>query len=495
MAESDKDRDLRSVQQARQLADSCRAAQRQFASATAERVDTICEAMADAAYCEAAHLGRMAYEETGYGDADDKTVKNQFAARNVWESIRNHKTVGVVRRDPSRKIIEIAEPVGVVAALTPSTNPTSTAIYKILISVKARNGIVVSTHPSALRCTAEAVRIMARAAERAGAPEGLVACLEEAHLSGTQELIRHHAVSVILATGGSPMVRAAHSVGKPAYGVGPGNVPVWVDRSADIEQAARYIVRSKAFDCSLICASEQTVVAERSIADTLRGYMEGEGAYWVSDEAAAGMRALLFNADGSMNTKYVGKPAPALAAALGIQVPQGTRVLVAPITRIGPEEPLSREKLTTALGFVTVDGEERGRDACQSILKFGGDGHSAVIHSQDEAQVERMASQLPAFRVIVNSMSTLGSVGLTCGFDPAMTLATGGIGGSISADNITVQHLMNLKRVGWERVPWSGAERGREVYPGRRTQDDVEAIVAQVLARLGSGAHSSRSAA
>jgi len=483
MPDTDKDKDLRSIHQARRLAERCRVAQREFATATAEQVNAVCEAMADAAYRDSARLGKLAYEETGYGDPDDKTVKNQFSSRNVWESIKEKQTVGIVSRDHARKMIELAEPMGVVAALTPSTNPTSTAIYKILIAVKGRNGIVVSTHPSALRCTSEAVRTMANAAERAGAPSGLVACLEEAHISGTQELIRHHAVSVILATGGSAMVRAAHSVGKPAYGVGPGNVPVWVDRTADIDQAARYIIRSKAFDCSLICASEQTVVADRPIADALRKHMEAEGAFWIDEGVADKLRRLLFNADYSLNTKYVGRPAVALAAAVDTVVPATTRVLVAPISRIGPEEPLSREKLTTVLGFMTADDANRGCDMCVSILKFGGDGHSAVIHSQKIAQVESMAARLPAFRIIVNSMATLGSVGLTCGFVPAMTLATGGIGGSISGDNISVDHLLNYKRVGWELEPWIGADR-RGGHPSWQAPHEVDAIVAAVLARL-----------
>jgi acetaldehyde dehydrogenase (acetylating) len=469
------------MQQARRLAEQCRTAQRQFGSATNEEVNAICDAMAEAAYRESERLGKLAYEETGYGDADDKTVKNQFASRNVWESIRETITAGIVARDPERKLIEIAEPIGVVAALTPSTNPTSTAIYKILIAVKGRNGIVISGHPSAVRCTSEAVRVMAAAAERAGAPRGLIACLDEAHIAGTQELIRHYAVNIILATGGGPMVRAAHSVGKPAYGVGPGNVPVWVDRSADVRKAAKYIVRSKAFDCSLICASEQTVIADRPIADELRRCMEAEGALWLNDQAAGALGKLLFNQDYTLNTKYVGKRATLLASAVGLSVPPTTRVLVAPLTKIGPEEPMSREKLTTILGFMVADDANAGLRLCQAVLTFGGDGHSAVIHSQNDAQVEQMAARLPAFRIIVNSMSTLGSVGFTTGFDPAMTLATGGIGGSITGDNITIDHLIHYKRVGWEREPWSALDRPA---PDGRDAHDIDAIVAQVLARL-----------
>lgn len=488
MSQTQYDKDLRSIQQARRLADRCRIAQREFATATAATVDAICEAMAEAAYRDSSRLAQLAHEETGYGNPDDKVVKNQFAARGVWESIRDIPTVGVVARDTDKKMFTIAEPIGVVAALTPSTNPTSTAIYKTLIAVKGRNGIIFSPHPSAARCTSETIRTMVAAAERAGAPAGLIACLDEVAFAGTQEMMRHHAVNVILATGGGPMVRAAHSVGKPAYGVGPGNVPVWVDRSANLRKAARDIVMSKSFDCSLICATEQTVVADEAIAQQLRGYMEAEGAFWVSDDYAARLSDLLFNPDGSINTRFVGKPARALAAAVDLSVPEVTRVLVSPLSGVGPDHPLSREKLTTVLGFISAPNAIQGLEYCVSILKFGGDGHSAVVHSQNAEQVEAMAARLPAFRIVVNSMSTLGSVGRTCGFAPSFTLGTGGIGGAISGDNITVGHLINLKRVGWELSSWlPQIDAGGRSKNDAKLEPDVEMIVREVLAKLNGG--------
>lgn len=486
MSQTQYDKDLRSIQEARSLADKCRVAQRQFAMATQFQVNAICEAMAEAAFNDSARLGQLAYEETGYGNPEDKLVKNQHASKAVWNSIKDIPTVGVIARDPERKMLTLAEPMGVVAALTPSTNPTSTAIFKTLIAVKGRNGIVFSPHPSAARCTAEAVRTMIVAAERAGAPAGLIACLDEAAFAGTEELMRHHAVNVILATGGGPMVRAAHSVGKPAYGVGPGNVPAWVDRTADVPKAARDLVMSKSFDCSLICATEQTVVADESIAAHLRRCMEAEGALWINTEQAASIAAILFRPDGSMNPRYVGKTAQALAAAINLPIPKDVRVLVAPLSGIGADHVLSREKLTSVLGFITAKNADQGTDYCLSILKFGGDGHTAVIHSQDESQVEAMASRLPAFRIVVNSMSTLGSVGRTCAFTPSFTLGTGGIGGAISGDNITVSHLINIKRVGWEIEPWLPQE-AREVRADAVTPEpdiDIDMIVKQVLAKL-----------
>jgi len=450
MTTNEFDKDLRSIQQARRLVDRCRHAQREFATFEASKVDSICEALAEVAYKESERLGLMAHEETKYGNPSDKTLKNQHASRGVWESIRNLKTVGIISRDEDRKVVTIAEPMGVVAALTPSTNPTSTAIFKSLIAVKARNGIVISPHPSAAKSTAEAVRLISLAAEKAGAPQGLISCIEEPTLAGTDELLKHYAVNVILATGGGPMVRAAHSVGKPAYGVGPGNVPVWVDKTANIEKAAKDLVASKSFDCSLICATEQTIVADKEVANALKAQMEKFGAYWMDERESELIAQVLFNFDGSMNAGNVGKSAKYLANLVGFEIPDHVKVLVTSLKGIGKNYPLSHEKLTSVMGFMVAENEQEGLSLCNSILKYGGDGHTAVIHSNDNDHVERMGLALPAFRIVVNSMSTLGSVGYTSGLMPSFTLGTGGMGGAISGDNITVNHLVNYKRIGWE---------------------------------------------
>jgi acetaldehyde dehydrogenase (acetylating) len=481
---SDLDKDLKAIQQARRLAERCREAQREFAKASSATVDAVCEAISQAAFKAARRLAEMAHEETGYGNPEHKVLKNEFAARNVWESIRSVPTVGIIERDEAKKMLVMAEPMGVVAALTPSTNPTSTAIFKSLVALKGRNGIVLSPHPSAAKCTAETVDIIARAAEAAGAPAGLVSCLDGSSYAGTQELLRHYAVNVILATGGGPMVRAAHSTGKPAYGVGPGNVPAWVDRSADIAKAARDLVNSKSFDCSLICATEQAVIADEPIAAELRSRMEDQGAYWVPETYHKKLAAVLFHPDGGINPRSVGQTAAALANVVGMEIPTGTRVLVAPLGGIGKDYPLSREKLTSVLGFATARDAQAGLELCVQILRFGGDGHSAVIHSRDVAQTEYMAAQLPAFRVIVNSMSTLGSIGYTCRFTPSLTLGTGGMGGAIVGDNITVTHLINRKRVAWEvESPPASVKRAEAAATGR--EPSIDEIVAQVLARLG----------
>ncbi len=447
------DLDLRSIQEARRLAVQCREAQRAFAFAGQEEVDRICAAMAEAAYRESARLGQLAHEETGYGVARHKQVKNEFASKTVWESIKDIKTTGVINRDDRRKVVEIAWPVGVIAALTPSTNPTSTAIYKVLIAVKARNGIVVAPHPSARSSTYEAVRIMAEAGEAAGMPKGLVSCMQNITLEGTQELMRHYAVSLILATGGSGMVRAAHSVGKPAIGVGPGNVPVYVDRSADVVKAASDIVNSKAFDCSVICSTEQCVVADKPIADQLREEMKKNGAYWLPAEDIPPIEKLLFTSPGVMNPKAVGKTPQQLAKMAGIQVPGWARVLVVDLKGVGREHPLSGEKLTTVLGFMVEDGWRAGCERCIQLLKYGGDGHSLVIHARDEEVIMAFGIEKPAFRIVVNSWGTMGAIGATTGVVPAMTLAPGGIGGAVISDNITTTHLMNVKRLAYEINP------------------------------------------
>lgn len=450
---ADYDKDLRSIQQARQMVEAAHRAQQDWATATQEQVDRVCEAMAQAAFGASERLGRMAAEETGYGVPEHKKLKNEFGSMHVWRSIRDVRTVGVVHHDAANKVYEIAWPMGVVAALTPSTNPTSTTMNKILISVKARNGVVVAPHPTAAKCCVETARLMSEAATKAGAPEGLVQCMAEIMLPGTQELMRHKYTSVILATGGSDMVRAAHSVGKPAYGVGPGNVPAYVDRSANLERAARYIVASKAFDHSVICATEQAVIADRPIAARLLELMRAEGAHVVSDDEADLLRNTLFFENGTINPQSVGKSPQYLAAIAGFRVPDSARILVVKLQSVGRDEPLSREKLTTVLGWYEVDGWEAGCDISLSMIHFGGRGHSQIIHAEDMDVIMRFGLEKPVFRIGVNTMGTLGMIGLTTRIAPSMTLGSGGVGGSVTGDNITVRHLFNVKRMAFEVSP------------------------------------------
>jgi acetaldehyde dehydrogenase (acetylating) len=447
------DKDLRSIQQARRMMQDARAAQQALGGVTQARVDQVCAAMAEAAYGASQRLGRMAAEETGYGVPDHKTIKNQFASRVVWERIKDTRTVGIIHYDKNREIYEIAWPMGVIAALTPSTNPTSTVINKILMALKARNAIVIAPHPAATNCCVETARLMNRAAVAAGAPEGLIHCMSEITLPGTNELMSHKYTALILATGGSGMVRAAHSQGKPAYGVGPGNVPVYVDRSADLEKAARYIVGSKAFDYSLICATEQSVVADRPIANRLRQLMQAEGAHWISPSEAEALRGLLFKPDGTIDASTVGKSPQYLAALAGFEIPESTRILVADLAEVGPQEPLSREKLTPVLGFYTAEGWEKGCDRCLDLIHFGGRGHSLIIHATDQDVIMAFGLEKPVFRIGVNTMGTLGMIGFTTGVSPSLTLGSGGVGGSITGDNINVHHLYNVKRMAFDIQP------------------------------------------
>jgi len=474
---SDYDKDLRSIQEARDLSTQAFAAWKQWSSATQEQVDRVCAAMAKVALDASERLGMMAHNETGYGVPEHKRLKNIFASKNVWESIKDLKTVGVIRHDVERKLYEIAWPVGVIAGLTPSTNPTSTVMYKILVAVKARNAIVIAPHPAAAKCCYETARIMAQAAVENGAPPGLISCMQNISLEGTQELMHHKYVALILATGGTPMVRAAHSTGKPAIGVGPGNVPVYVDRSADLEKAARYIVASKAFDCSTICASEQSVVADKPIATKLKSLMEREGAYFTDPHQTDALRKLLFHPDGSMNTSVVGKPAEYVAGMAGFGIPQGTRILVTQLNQTGKQEPLSREKLTTVLGWYEEEGWEAGCERCIELIQFGGRGHSLIIHATDEHVIMAFGLEKPVFRIAVNTMGTLGAIGLTTGVMPSMTLGAGGVGGSITGDNVTTANLMNTKRLAYELIPPPAeALRPGQPKPGPSPQEIEKAV-------------------
>ena len=478
------DKDLVSIQEARSLVTNAHSAQLVWAKATQQEVDRVCAAMAEAAFQASERLGRMASEETGYGWPEHKKIKNEFASRYLWQSIQDIKTVGVIRRDVERRVVEIAWPMGVIAALVPSTNPTSTVFTKVLSAVKARDGIVIAPHPTAAKCTLEAARLMAQAAVQADAPQGLIGCFENISLQGTQELMQHKFVSLILATGGTPMVKAAHSVGKPAYGVGPGNVPVYVDRSADLQKAARYIVASKAFDCSTICASEQSVVADKPIAAELARLFVEQGAYFTDEKQTDLLRKLLFNPDGSMNAITVGKPPQFLAALAGFEIPRDARIIVVRLSSTGRDEPLSREKLTTVLGWYEEDGWEAGCERSIELIHFGGRGHTLIIHATDENIIMHFGLEKPVFRILVNTMGSLGAVGFTTGLMPSMTLGAGGEGGSITGDNITVHHLYNVKRLAYElNLPPAAAIQTPGSVSGPSARE-VESIVRQVIGSI-----------
>ncbi len=454
---SDGDRDLRSIQQARALAGAAREAARILAGFTQEQLDSILDAMQAAALPRAQEWADSAVAETGFGNAHDKRLKNLFSTVDLYRHIRPMRTVGVLREEGADKVVEIASPVGVVAAIIPSTNPTSTAIYKVFISLKAGNAVVLSPHPYAQRCVHQVAQVLAEAAGAAGAPEGAVACMTDPALEGTTELMRHPAVGVILATGGTGLVRAAYSSGKPAYGVGPGNVPAFVDRSADVAKAARDIIAGKTFDNGVLCSSENAVIADAPISAQLVSEMTSCGAHFLDDAAAARLSAFAVRPDGSINTRIVGKTALEIAAMAGIDVPGPTRCLVARLTGVGRDHPLSREKLSPILAYYEEDGWEACCHRVLEVLQYGGMGHTMSIHSQDRDLIMKFARTKPVFRICVNTLASVGAVGLTTGLEPSMTLGCGALGGNITSDNIMPRHLINVKRLAFETRPFEQA--------------------------------------
>ena len=451
------DRDLASMAEARTLARRATHAQMALAELSQERIDAIVDAMAAAVAPHSESLAKLAVEETGYGVVADKVQKNQFSADRVYRFIRPMKTVGVIRRLEDKKIIEIAEPFGVVAAIVPTTNPTSTAIYKILIAVKARCAIVISPHPSAVRCITRVAEIMNEAARAAGAPEGSINWMTTVTLEGTQELMKSRDVAVILATGGMGLVRAAYSSGKPAYGVGPGNAPCYVESSADIRKAASDIIIGKTFDNGLLCSSPNSVVVDAGVAEELKREFLQQGAYFLSQAESDALASILITSQRLPNPALVGKPATYIAEKAGIKAPSSTRVLVAPLAGVGRDYPLSIEKLCPVLSWYVVSDWRAGCERCKEILRYGGMGHTMSVHSRNDQIILEFGLKKPAYRIVVNTPTTHGSVGMTTGLDPAMTLGCGGWGGNITSDNISPKHLLNIKRVAYETEPAQGS--------------------------------------
>ncbi len=446
---TDFDRDLQSIQQARNIVKAARNAQDALMNLTQEQVDRIIDAMRAAGEANMCRLAEMAVSETGMGIYEDKCMKNYAASRYVYDYIKDMKTVGIINHDREKQIIEIAEPMGVLVGIVPTTNPTSTTIYKSIIALKARNAIVFSPHPSAVRCTYEAAKIMNDAAVSAGAPDGVVGCLSMVSMEAANELMRNPDTKCILATGGEGLVRAAYSCGKPALGVGPGNPPVFVERSADIANAAAAIITGKTFDNGTICASEQSVVAEDCIADELIAQLKQNGAYFMNENEVEKVSKVVITPNMGMNAKTVGKDAQFIAKTAGITVPEGTKCLVAPLCGVGPQWPLSYEKLTTVLGFYRVANWQEGCDMCMKLVNNGGVGHSLAIHSNNEEVILAFAMRKPVMRIIVNTPSSFGGTGISTGLAPSFTLGPGTWGGSSVSDNVTPMHLINIKRVVW----------------------------------------------
>ena len=443
------DQDLLSIQEVRSKVEQAYAAWQKYQSYSQEQIDAIVDHAAAAARAHSRRLAELAVEETSYGNARDKHIKNLLACDILPRRMRGMKTVGVLRELPEEKIVEIAVPVGVVAAILPTTNPTSTAIYKTLISLKAGNAVVVSPHPRAHQCTCETVGVLAQAAAEAGAPEGIVQCVDTATMEGTQALMRHERTGVILATGGSGIVKAAYSSGKPAFGVGPGNVPVLIDPSADVEDAVAKVVAGKSFDYGTVCSSEQAIVAEESLRERILRALQTHKAFLANDAQRDALGKLLIMPNWTVNPKCVGQAPARIAKMAGFDVPAGTSIICVEIGGIGKQHPLSAEKLSPVLSLHFVKDFAAAIDACYGLLKFGGLGHTTVIYAKDEARIRQFGLRMPAMRVLVNTPAPQGSTGITTNVFPAMTLGCGAAAGNATSDNIGPMNLINIKRLAY----------------------------------------------
>jgi len=443
------DQDLESVQEARHLVQTAHDAWLKFEDFTEDQVERILSEISRVGIANAESLARLAVDETGYGTVEHKTLKNLFCADDVYRAIRPMKTVGIVNEDKEKKVFEVATSIGVIAAIIPSTNPTSTAIYKALIALKGRNTIIFSPHPSAVRSIGETSRIIAEAAERAGAPKNVISCMRLPTMEGTQELMKHSLTSLILATGGTGLVKAAYSAGKPAFGVGPGNVPSYIEKTADVSKAVRDILTGKCFDNGTLCSSEQAMICDESIKETVLDELKKQGAYVCTAQEKIQLERTIQTPRRTLNTKIVGKAAVKIAEMAGFTVPSNTRALVAYAEGVGPDYPISMEKLSPTLAFYVVKDWREGCAKCIEILNFGGLGHTLSVHTKDEEVVRQFALRKPAFRICVNTPAALGAVGYTTNLFPSMTLGCGAAGGNITSDNISPLHLINLKRVAY----------------------------------------------
>lgn len=441
------DLDLRSIQEARDLARKGAAAAKQMAGYTSEQIDRILKSMVEAAREHAACLGKMAVEETGFGKALDKAYKNHAASVLLYEDIKDMKTVGIISEDPEKKILEVAAPAGLIMGIVPSTNPTSTVIYKSMIAIKAGNAIVFSPHPSAAKCTLKAAEVMREAAIKAGAPEGVIGCVSMPTMAATNELMHCKEVALIIATGGPGMVKAAYSAGKPAIGVGAGNSPAYIERSADVKAAVEAIMASKTFDNGTICASEQSIICETCNRQQVVDELKRQGAYFMTREETEKVCRLLFKNGHAMNAKFVGRTPDVIAQAAGISIPMGTRVLIGEQDGVGEGYPLSYEKLTTVLAFYTV---EDWKQACELSIQLlqNGIGHTMSLHTQNEDIVRKFAVK-PASRILVNTGGSMGGTGISTGLNVAFTLGCGTCGGSSVSENVSPLNLINVKKVAY----------------------------------------------
>ena len=437
------------------LVEKAKIASKEYMKLNQEQVDKIVKAMSMAGLEHHMELAKLAVEETGRGIYEDKITKNMFATEYIYHSIKHNKTVGIISQNEEEGYEEIAEPVGIIAGVTPVTNPTSTTMFKSIISAKTRNVIIFGFHPSAQKSSTEAAKIMRDAAISAGAPENCILWIEEPSILATNTLMNHPGVNLILATGGTGMVKAAYSCGKPALGVGPGNVPCYIDKTAKLRTSVNDLVLSKSFDNGMICASEQSVIVDREIHDEFEKLMKDAGCYFLTDEETNRLRNSMFMEENgcALNADIVGKSPYSIAKGAGIDVPQTTKVLVLHENGVGIEYPFSKEKLSPVLAYYVVDNEDEGINLAEKLIEFGGLGHSAVIHSENEETIQKFSKTVKVGRIIVNSPSTHGAIGDIYNTNmPSLTLGCGTFGGNSTTANVSSVNLINIKRVAKRRV-------------------------------------------
>lgn len=443
-----RDKDLLSMQEVRDLVAKAKEAQLKLSNCTQEQVDHIVHSIANAGVRNAARLAKMANEDTGFGIVEHKIIKNVFGSMGVYERIKDMKTIGEIERDDVKKLRKVATPVGIVAGIIPSTNPTSTVLFKAEIAIKAGNAIVFSPHPSALRCTLEAVKVIRQAVAEAGADENLVSCISLPTMEATQALMKHPDISLILATGGSAMVRAAYSSGTPAIGVGPGNGPAYLEKTCDLKLAVKRIMDSKTFDNGTICASEQSIICDDDMVDAVKREVSAQGGYFLDDNQRAKLGKYILRANGTMNPEIVGKSVETIVKLAGLEgVPANTRVLIAKEDGVGRNHPYSNEKLGPILAFFTGKDYKDVCDKVCEILRYEGVGHTFSMHTKDDNIVNYFAKRVPASRIMVNSPSALGGIGATTSLMPSLTLGCGAAGGSATSENVGPMQLLNLKYV------------------------------------------------
>ncbi|QGY41896.1 acetaldehyde dehydrogenase (acetylating) [Pseudodesulfovibrio cashew] len=473
------DKDLLSMQEARSLVRAAKQAQADFARYDQERVDAIVKAIAEEAYVQAESLAALAVEETGFGKVQDKKTKNILASQGLIKAIEDMKTIGVLNDDKARKVVEVAVPIGVVAGIVPSTNPTSTTIYKSIISLKSGNAIVFTPHPSAKKCIGKTVEMIRGVLDRLGVCADMVSVMSVPTIQGSGELMRQ--ADLILATGGPGMVKAAYSSGTPALGVGAGNVPAYVERTANVEDAVSKIMASKTFDNGTVCASEQSIVVDRVIADQVKAALIAQGGYFLQGEDLTKVKAVMERGNGTMNPAIVGRDAAHIAKLAGIEIPHGTRLLVSDEKGVGPKFPFSKEKLTQLIAFYVVEDWQEACELCHALLENGGVGHSLAIHSHNEEIIREFGMRKPVSRMLVNTPSTHGAVGLSTSLFPSFTLGCGAVGGSSTSDNVTPLNLMNVRRIAYDL---GNTECPAPAAQSCGTNIDVQAITAMIVEQL-----------